>query len=418
MSGLLQNENILAEDLNPPREDGIEASAGRNAGLPEGWKWRKLGELCHIALGRTPSRDEPLYWGGANPWATISDLNEGLLTHTTECITDLGVSATNSKPAPTGTLLMSFKLSIGKMAFAGCDLFTNEAIAALHLLQPTEVDKYFLYYALKAQTGALIEQADNAAKGKTLNKAKLQTLDIPIPSFSEQRRIVEYIDAFAQRVEEVFDRLNQLNGEFNALCRSIVFDTSDGDPIPTPMHELVRLRAPDVDVKPDEVYAFAGVKSFGRGVFKGPVKSGAEFAYPRLTRLNAGEFVYPKLMAWEGALGIVPPECDGLVVSTEFPVFQVNQERVLPETLDVYFRSPSIWPMLSEISTGTNARRKRLHPSAFLAYEMPLPPMKTQLRMREMKRRVDELRRRHAQQRIELEKLMPAVLDRAFRGEL
>ena len=40
MSGLLQNENILAEDLNPPREDGIEASAGRNAGLPEGWKWR------------------------------------------------------------------------------------------------------------------------------------------------------------------------------------------------------------------------------------------------------------------------------------------------------------------------------------------------------------------------------------------
>ena len=98
-----------------------------------------------------------------------------------------------------------------------------------------------------------------------------------------------------------------------------------------------------------------------------------EFAYPRLTRLRAGNFVYPKLMAWEGALGVVPVECEGLVVSTEFPVFEVNEDRVLTEVLDVYFRTPAVWPKLSGASTGTNVRRRRLNPADFLNYEMPLP---------------------------------------------
>src|SRR6266542_4426957 len=102
---------------------------------------------------------------------------------------------------------------------------------------------------------------------------------------------------------------------------------------PTRMRELVALRAPDVIVQADEMYQFAGVYSFGRGVFRSARKAGADFAYPRLSRLRTGDFVYPKLMAWEGAFGIVPPECDGCVVSTEFPVFEVIEDRVLPEVL-------------------------------------------------------------------------------------
>jgi type I restriction enzyme, S subunit len=88
------------------------------------------------------------------------------------------------------------------------------------------------------------------------------------------------------------------------------------------MRDLLKLRLPDVTVRADDTYEFAGVYSFGRGVFKGAKKSRMDFAYPRLTRLRTNEFVYPKLMAWEGALGVVPPECEGCVVSTEFPVFE------------------------------------------------------------------------------------------------
>ena len=184
------------------------------------------------------------------------------------------------------------------------------------------------------------------------------------------------------------------------------------------MRELVSLREPDIIVRSDEVYHFAGVYSFGRGVFKGQRKSGVEFAYNRLTRLRSGNFVYPKLMAWEGALGIVPTTCNGLVVSPEFPVFEVDEIRVLPEVLDVYFRMPSVWPILSGVSTGTNVRRRRLQPSGFLAFEIPLPPMPTQLLLRTVKTKVDTLRCLQTEMTAEIDALLPSVLDKAFKGEL
>ncbi|OGS96141.1 MAG: hypothetical protein A3K04_08735 [Gallionellales bacterium RBG_16_56_9] len=184
------------------------------------------------------------------------------------------------------------------------------------------------------------------------------------------------------------------------------------------MGELVSLRAPDVSVRLDETYQFAGVYSFGRGVFRAQAKSGAEFAYPKLSTLKAGNFTYPKLMAWEGALGVVPPECDGCVVSTEFPVFEVNTKRVLPEVLDVHFRNPSIWPELAGASTGTNVRRRRLNPQDFLRYKMPLPSMQTQLRLRSVMQELTKLNPIYRETSAELDALLPAILAKAFRGEL
>src|ERR1035438_7074026 len=115
---------------------------------------------------------------------------------------------------------------------------------------------------------------------------------------------------------------------------------TDTDPTPTALRELVRLRRPDVEVQAQESYQFAGVYCFGRGVFRGDCKTGLDFAYSRLTTLRSGNFVYPKLMAWEGAFGVVPNECDGCVVSTEFPVFEIDETKVYHEVLDTFFRMP------------------------------------------------------------------------------
>jgi type I restriction enzyme S subunit len=153
-------------------------------------------------------------------------------------------------------------------------------------------------------------------------------------------------------------------------------------------------------------------------VFRAGRKAGIDFAYRQLTTLKAGNFVYPKLMAWEGALGVVPPECDGCVVSPEFPVFQVNEDRVLPEVLDTYFRNPSIWPEISSASIGTNVRRRRLNPRDFLNYEIPLPSRKTQFRLRAIRSEVDRAKRVQAETAAEFDALLPSILDRAFAGAL
>jgi type I restriction enzyme S subunit len=143
-----------------------------------------------------------------------------------------------------------------------------------------------------------------------------------------------------------------------------------------------------------------------------------EFRYERLTTLRVGDFVYPKLMAWEGALAVVPKECDGLVVSTEFPVFEIDSSRVLPEVLDVYFRDPSIWPQLSGRSTGTNVRRQRLNTADFLNYQFPLPPLRIQEQLQQVVGSLSPLRALQSETAAELDALLPSVLNQAFAGKL
>jgi len=196
--------------------------------LPEGWEWKRLGEVCEIAIGKTPKRSEPRYWGGNNIWATVADLNNDVVTQTKEHITDIAVlEQCRGRLVRAGTLLMSFKLSIGKMAFAGCDLYTNEAICSLSIRDETIVDKKYLFWCLKVVT--LDTEADEAVKGKTLNKAKLKCLQIPLPPLPEQRRIVERIEEISRRVEEARHIQKEIHYELNKVIPSVLFKAVRGE---------------------------------------------------------------------------------------------------------------------------------------------------------------------------------------------
>jgi len=271
-----------------------------------------------------------------------------------------------------------------------------------------------------SKTRAFWSECDALSRG-TSGKNRIRpelflTIAIPLPPPPEQRRIVAKIDELAAKIEEARGLQHQISTRCDALCRAVLADATVT--ANTPMRDLVALRETDVEVSASEVYQFAGVYCFGRGVFVGEKRSGLDFAYKRLTRLRTEDFVYPKLMAWEGALATVPPECDGLVVSPEFPVFAIDRSRVLPDVLDVYFRTPQVWPLLSGASTGTNVRRRRLNPRDFLNFSFPLPPMRVQERMRDVKAKVDRLKDLQAKTAAELDALLPSILDKAFKGEL
>ncbi len=212
-----------------------------------------------------------------------------------------------------------------------------------------------------------------------LKEASFLSLKVPLPPIDVQRRIVARIDAVDNQLQVANQLRKSATAELHALCRALVINDPSTKQIA--VAELVQQRPMDVNVEPDVSYQFAGVYSFGRGVFKGGVKTGTEFAYPKLSRIKAGDFIYPKLMAWEGALGVVPDECNGCVVSPEFPVFEIDKAKVLPDVLDVYFRDPNTWGSLQGGSTGTNVRRRRLNPADFLKLKIPVPSMATQRKL-------------------------------------
>lgn len=151
----------------------------------------RLADLCEIVVGRTPSRSEPAFWGQGHPWVSIADMNQGLLiSKTKEELTDLG--AEKGKLVPQGTVLLSFKLSIGKVSIAGMPLYTNEAIAALIIKDPDVLDSRYLMWTLKSMD--LSTGSNRAAMGATLNKAKLNEIRVPVPSLEEQKRKAQIKD--------------------------------------------------------------------------------------------------------------------------------------------------------------------------------------------------------------------------------
>ena len=263
----------------------------------------------------------------------------------------------------------------------------------------------------------LCEEKAQGTSGKNrIKPSQFLAIQIPLPPLPEQQAVVRRLDTLADKARQVNEHLDAIERDADRLLRAHIFCPPSETLIRKAMADLLTLRQPDVRVDRLQRYHFAGVYSFGRGVFASVSKDGNEFAYERLSTVHAGDFIYPKLMAWEGALGVVPPECDGLVVSPEFPVFTVNTDVVLPEVLDIYFRTPEVWPQIAEISGGTNVRRRRVQPSAFLNYEMPLPSMRMQLTLRELYRRTQALKARHVTIRQANDALIPATLERVFSG--
>ena len=256
----------------------------------------------------------------------------------------------------------------------------------------------------------------SAGRNRVLALKRLPEVMVPLPPRGEQCRIVARIEELAEKVGAASELRRKSDFVTRSLPRAILSSDKSGRRIK--VKEFASLRTPDVSVVPTEQYHFAGVYCFGRGVFPSVRKMGREFAYPRLTRLRARNFVYPKLMAWEGALGMVPPNCEQLVVSTEFPVFEIDEAIMFPEVVDTYFRSPEVWPSLSGQSGGTNVRRRRLNPQDFLNLEMPWPIESTQRAVRDSVARIANITCLQNEAARELDAMLPAILDKAFKGAL
>jgi type I restriction enzyme S subunit len=168
----------------------------------EGWDIGLLGEVCSITIGGTPSRANPAYWdidkSTENLWVSIRDLNQRIITDTAEYLTKEGVKNSNVKKLLEGTVLLSFKLTIGRVAIAGKDLYTNEAIAGLC---NSNIFPNFLYYGL--QQWDLLQGVDQAIKGATLNKQKLNKIQFNYPkSIKEQEKIAEVLSAIDRAIAQ------------------------------------------------------------------------------------------------------------------------------------------------------------------------------------------------------------------------
>lgn len=204
--------------------------------LPENWKWARFADIVTFNAGKTPQRQNTGYWStGEYPWVSIADMQSDSITTTTkESISKTAFDdCFSGKISPAGTMIMSFKLTIGKVSVLGMDAVHNEAIISIYPTAPVEDSRIlqkwlFKIMPLVAATG----NSKNAIKGKTLNATSISNLMIPVPPLAEQERIVAKIEEllpFVSEYDEAEKRLSALNAGFpDKLRKSILQQAVQG----------------------------------------------------------------------------------------------------------------------------------------------------------------------------------------------
>jgi type I restriction enzyme, S subunit len=192
---------IAAKKLRLVKSGIVRNSRGLNDGcpfdepfnIPKSWRWVQFASIADFSAGRTPPRNDPSFWNtGDYAWVSIADIVDGqILTATKETVSNKARDEVfGSEPELPGTMIMSFKLTIGKIARLRIPAFHNEAIISIKPYL-AGLDNY-LFKALPqfARQG----ETKDAIKGATLNRESISKIVLPLPPLAEQRRIVSKID--------------------------------------------------------------------------------------------------------------------------------------------------------------------------------------------------------------------------------
>ena len=174
----------------------------------------------------------------------------------------------------------------------------------------------------------------------------------------------------------------------------------------------------EVRVDPSDVYPNVGILSFGRGLFEKAPIDGSLTSASKLIRIHAGQFVYSRLFAFEGAYAIVADAFDRRFVSNEFPTFDVDSARIHGDFLAAYFRSSRVWQELAGRSKGLGVRRQRIPVEAILDYEVWLPGCDEQLRIVRLMRLSAEFERRGSLAGSLLDAFRTATINEVVAGPL
>ena len=192
--------------------------------MKQGWEIKKLGEVCDIVGGSTPKTGEPSYWDGVHYWITPAELDGSkYISSTSRTITDEGVKSAHLQLLPSGTVLLSSRAPIGKVAITTTPMYCNQDFKNLvcsNMLY-NEFAYWFLYYNTE-----YLNSLGTGATFKEISKRVVEQIPIPIPPREEQERIVEELDCLSGVIERKREQLRELD----ALAQSIFYQMF-GDPI-------------------------------------------------------------------------------------------------------------------------------------------------------------------------------------------
>jgi type I restriction enzyme S subunit len=389
--------------------------------IPEDWEVVRLGEVGEIKLGRTPERKEKKYWEeGVIPWVKIQDLNNRIIYDTSEKISNVAFKEIfKEKFVPKGTLLLSFKLTIGKVGILSIDAVHHEGIASLFLKEKKASKEYLFYLFQNIDYDFYL---DPYVKGKTLNKEKLNNFPIPLPPLSEQQKIAKVLDKIQQAIE-IQDRIiEETKNLKKSLMKKLFTEGLYGEePKETEIGlipkswEVVRLgEVAKLTMGQSPASATYNLKGIGLPFLQGKAEFGE--LYPNPIKYCSK----PLKLAQEG----------DILISVRAPVGDVNiaQSRyaigrglgsIRPISVEKWFLFYFLVFAKNRIEEeGTGSTFKAIRKSNLENFKIPLPPLEQQKQIAHILSIVDKKIKIEQRKKVVLKELFKTMLYKLMKGEL
>ena len=159
------------------------------------WNFFKIKDIGKIISGSTPSTNIPEYWNGEYLWITPAELNDDsfIINSTNRKLTYLGVKASSLTELPIGTVLLSSRAPIGKVAIVGENMFCNQGFK--NIIPNEKINSIYLYYLFKEKKEYL-NFLGRGATFKELSKEIVENISIKVPPIELQNK-------FAERIEKI-----------------------------------------------------------------------------------------------------------------------------------------------------------------------------------------------------------------------
>ena len=384
----------------------------------------KLSDIFNLQMGKTPSRNNSVYWTeGKYDWISISDLSsEKYINKTKEKITDSAIEKTNIKIIPANTVIMSFKLSIGKTAITSHDMYSNEAIMAFIDKHKVELNTDFIYYLLQSVKW----NTNTAVKGKTINKSIISKTKVNIPDYQEQCKIVKVLDIVTKRLK--FEQKELINLDELIKAR---FVEMFGDPINNQkgwkilrIEDLVENNKYAIKAGPfgsalkKEFYVSKGYKIYGQEqVIKNDPSFGnyyiSQEKYTSLKnyRVKAGD-VLISLVGTYGKLMIMPDDYELGIINPRLIKITFDKDLVNPIYFKYFFQSDAEKKVLTHNTHG--GTMGILNVKIIRKVALPLPPLALQNEFANFVQQVDKSKVAVQKSLDETQKLFDSLMQEYF----
>lgn len=386
------------------------------------WPLVALKDVVDINIGRTPSRDNTDYWGDGTPWLSIRDMNQGkILLRTAEQITHQALEDTKIGIAKKGTILFSFKLSIGKVGVAGLDMCHNEAIASMPIKQGVELCEGYFYYALKQLDSS--KDTDRAVMGATLNKKKMAELKIPLPPLEIQKKIA----AVLEKADQLRKDCQQMEQELNSLAQSVFIDMF-GDPVTNPKRWEMKALSELANIVTGNTPSRAKLEYYGSDIEwikSGNINTPSDYLtiadeYLSEEGKKVGRVVQSGSILMTCIAG--SPNCIGNIAIADREVAfnqQINALVPKDKKLDTEFLYILLKVAKKIIqSASTNSMKGMISKSRLESIQLPFPSYAKQCDFSVIYKKLQKEIKRQNEQVIETGLMFDALMQKAFKGEL